>query len=106
MSPSSSSPAESPICPTRRGRGPLRALAGRQGGAQRRSVTDVISYLSLGEFAARSGHTLNTMKSYLRKGYLPEPDAIVGRNRGWHPDTVERWIATRPRRRSTEGDTR
>ncbi|WP_257881339.1 transcriptional regulator [Gordonia terrae] len=55
-------------------------------------------YLSLIEFAEQAGLTLSTMKSYLRKGMLPEPDAQVGRNRGWDPETVAEWIAERRER--------
>ncbi|WP_317505729.1 transcriptional regulator [Gordonia amicalis] len=55
-------------------------------------------YLSLIEFAEQAGLTLNTMKGYLRKGMLPEPDVQVGRNRGWDPKTAADWIAERRER--------
>lgn len=29
---------------------------------------------------------------------LPEPDAYVGRARGWLPETIDRWNAERPGR--------
>lgn len=54
-------------------------------------VLGVIEYLSLGEFAERAGIRLDTAKRYLREGRLPEPDARVGRNRGWLPATVDQW---------------
>ncbi len=28
----------------------------------------------------------------------PEPDAAIGRTRGWLPDTIDRWNASRPGR--------
>lgn len=55
-------------------------------------------YLSLSEFAERAGLTLNTMKGYLHKGMLPEPDAQVGRNRGWLTETADDWITERHER--------
>ena len=29
---------------------------------------------------------------------LPEPDALIGRTRGWLPDTIDQWNAQRPGR--------
>ncbi|RSX58177.1 hypothetical protein D2E24_0537 [Bifidobacterium samirii] len=29
---------------------------------------------------------------------LPEPDAIIGRTRGWKPETIDQWNANRPGR--------
>ena len=56
---------------------------------------DVYRYLSLSEFADRAGLSVATMKSYLRKGLLPDPDALVGRNLGWKAETVDYWIHNR-----------
>jgi hypothetical protein len=30
-------------------------------------------------------------------GLLPAPDLVVGRSPRWSPDTVSRWLRTRPR---------
>jgi hypothetical protein len=30
-------------------------------------------------------------------GLLPRPDLVVGRSPRWSPDTIERWLRTRPR---------
>lgn len=55
----------------------------------------MIHYLSLGEVADMLGYSFNTIKSYWRKGMLPEPDAKVGRNHGWLPATIREWQAHR-----------
>ncbi|KXO98148.1 helix-turn-helix transcriptional regulator [Tsukamurella pseudospumae] len=55
-------------------------------------------YLSLGEVAQHTGVSLSTMKTYLARGYLPEPDAIIGRNRGWRVETIDAWTQSRPGR--------
>ncbi|ORM14094.1 hypothetical protein [Prescottella equi] len=60
----------------------------------------MIEYLSRGEIAERYGYSLDTIKSYDRRGYLPEPDAKVGRNYGWLPATIDAWHENRPGRGS------
>lgn len=57
-------------------------------------------YLSLSEFAERIRLQPDTLKSYKAKGLLPEPDALIGRVRGWLPETIDTWQATRPGRGS------
>lgn len=52
----------------------------------------VIRYLSRAEFAERIGVQPDTLGRYK----LPEPDAIVGSVRGWLPETVDAWHASRP----------
>ncbi|MGO4973684.1 helix-turn-helix transcriptional regulator [Bifidobacterium boum] len=51
-------------------------------------------YLSMTEVAERLGIT----KSALARYKLPEPDVIVGKARGWHEGTIDRWNASRPGR--------
>lgn len=51
-------------------------------------------YLSAAEFAERIGVVPDTLKRYK----LPEADALVGRVRGWLPETVDAWDAGRPGR--------
>jgi predicted DNA-binding transcriptional regulator AlpA len=52
-------------------------------------------YLSVTEVADRTGLTLNTIKAYSQiPGRLPEPDAMIGRVKGWLPKTIDAW---RPR---------
>lgn len=55
----------------------------------------MIIYLSRGEIADRLGLTLDTIKGYDKKRMLPEPDAMVGRNQGWLPQTIDEWQALR-----------
>lgn len=59
-------------------------------------------YLSLADVAARIGVTDGTMRSYSKKGMLPEPDALTGAGvraiRGWLPETIDTWNAARPGR--------
>ena len=49
-------------------------------------------YLSLTEVAERMGVTKGSMAN--RR--LPEPDAWIGRTRGWLPSTIDEWLANRP----------
>ena len=52
----------------------------------------MITYLSASELAERIGVSPNTIKRYV----LPEPDAVIGKVRGWLPETVDAWNAARP----------
>ncbi|WP_288439682.1 AlpA family transcriptional regulator [uncultured Bifidobacterium sp.] len=51
-------------------------------------------YLSLTEVAARLGITTGALAGYK----LPAPDALIGRTRGWLPETIDEWNAARPGR--------
>jgi predicted DNA-binding transcriptional regulator AlpA len=56
----------------------------------------VVRYLSVTEFADRAGLSRNTIKAYaMVPGRIPEPDAMVGRVKGWLPETVDAWMARR-----------
>lgn len=60
------------------------------------TVRLVVRYLSVTEFAARTGLSINSVKAYTQiPGRLPEPDAVVGRVKGWLPETVDAWMAKR-----------
>ena len=52
----------------------------------------MISYLSRTEVAARIGVKPDTLGRYK----LPEPDAIIGSTRGWLPERIDAWNASRP----------
>jgi predicted DNA-binding transcriptional regulator AlpA len=57
-------------------------------------------YLSISEVAERTGLTRNTAKSYSQvPGRLPEPDAMIGRVKGWLPETIDAWWEQRKRRK-------
>lgn len=51
-------------------------------------------YLGVKQVAERLGITQGALLS-LR---MPEPDALIGRTRGWLPSTIDRWNANRPGR--------
>lgn len=51
-------------------------------------------YLSYSEVAARLGITTGGLGG----AKLPSPDAIIGKTRGWLPETIDAWNATRPGR--------
>lgn len=64
------------------------------------------TYLATSAVAQRLGLAPATIRSYIKKGMMPEPDAILddrGRMlRGWLPTTIDAWQASRPRpRRAT-----
>ncbi|OBF23086.1 hypothetical protein A5720_00100 [Mycolicibacterium conceptionense] len=60
------------------------------------TVNEVVRYLSVTEFAERTGLSLNSVKAYSQvPGRLPEPDAMIGRVKGWLPETVDAWIERR-----------
>lgn len=50
-------------------------------------------YLSVTEVAERTGLTLNTIKSYSQNTprRMPDPDAMIGRVKGWLPATIDEW---------------
>lgn len=52
----------------------------------------MIAYLSRAEVAARIGVKPDTLGRYK----LPEPDAVIGKVRGWLPSTIDEWHANRP----------
>lgn len=59
-------------------------------------------YLSLSDFAAHLGLSINTIRGYSEKGMLPEPDALTGLGahsvRGWMVETIDKWQANLPGR--------
>lgn len=55
-------------------------------------------YLGMGEVAARTGLTRNTLTNYAAAGLMPAPDVTVGEVRGWRAETIDRWMSNRPGR--------
>lgn len=53
-----------------------------------------LRFLSMTDVARRLGITTGALAG-LR---LPEPDVLVGRSRGWLPETIDEWNASRPGR--------
>lgn len=63
------------------------------------TVGSVRRYLSVSEVADKARLSRNTVKSYSQiPGRLPEPDALVGRVKGWLPETIDAWMAGRENR--------
>lgn len=61
-----------------------------------------ITYMGMNSIALHTGLSVNTVKSYLRKGLLPAPDAVIespsGQIRGWTQETIDDWMSSRPGR--------
>ncbi|MDK6240182.1 transcriptional regulator [Winkia sp. UMB3158] len=58
-------------------------------------------YLSVSDVAALAGVTVGTLRSYVYKGMLPEPEVLVGletQARGWSEESIRHWLANRPGR--------
>ena len=53
-----------------------------------------IKYLSVTDVSKRLGISTAAVSAYK----LPQPDATIGRTRGWLPDTIDQWNAQRPGR--------
>lgn len=57
-------------------------------------------YLGTAAVAERVGLAVPTIRSYIRKGLLPDADVIIttpsGPLRGWMPETIDAWQASRP----------
>lgn len=57
-------------------------------------------YLGAADFADRAGLAVATIRSYMRKGLTPPADVQIstpnGPLRGWSPETIDAWIASRP----------
>lgn len=61
-------------------------------------------FLSINEAAELLGISVNSAKSYVLKGLFPEPDAKIGRHRGWKRQTIKDWNYNRPRASRREPD--
>ena len=53
-----------------------------------------VEYLSVTDVAKRLGISTAAVSAYK----LPQPDATIGRTRGWLPETIDQWHAHRPGR--------
>ncbi len=59
-------------------------------------------YLGTAAVAERAGLAVPTVRSYIRKGLLPDADVIIttpsGPLRGWASETIDAWLDSRPGR--------
>lgn len=59
-------------------------------------------YLGTAAVAERAGLAVATIRSYILKDLMPEADVIIatpsGSLRGWSPETIDAWLASRPGR--------
>mgnify|MGYP000898080428 CR=1 FL=1 len=59
-------------------------------------------YLGTASVAERVGLAVVTIRSYIRKELLPPADVVIttpsGPLRGWAPETIDAWLASRPGR--------
>lgn len=65
----------------------------------------MIRYLGLQEVADRTGLSYNTIKAYSQTaGKMPQADCLVGRVKGWLPETIDRWMERRGQRPGMHGE--
>lgn len=59
-------------------------------------------YLGTAAVAERLGLAVPTIRSYILRGLMPEPDVVIstpsGPLRGWAPETIDQWQRSRPGR--------
>lgn len=62
----------------------------------------MIRFLSLADVAEYAGVSHEALKTAVRRGRMPEPDAVIGvsdvkqrRVYGWTTDAIDAWIETR-----------
>lgn len=53
------------------------------------TTTDVANYLQISD---------STVRAYLTRDQMPEPDLRAGQQRLWRPETIKRWHQQRPRK--------
>ena len=62
-------------------------------------IAGVKCYLSVTQVAERTGLALNTVKAYSQDTprRMPNPDAMIGRVKGWKAETIDAWHTRRTR---------
>lgn len=56
----------------------------------------VITFLGTNDVAARLGVKPATVRSWLARGQMPQPDCRIGSTPGWKAETIDDWDAKRP----------
>jgi hypothetical protein len=55
-----------------------------------------LDLLTTDQVAELAGITAASVRTYLWRGTISEPDIYLGRTPYWHRATITRWLATRP----------
>ncbi|NDL58625.1 MerR family transcriptional regulator [Phytoactinopolyspora mesophila] len=58
----------------------------------------MIRALSMAEVARALEMETGTIRTYRKRGVLPDPDVMIGDVPGWMPETIDAWNANRPGR--------
>jgi predicted DNA-binding transcriptional regulator AlpA len=53
------------------------------------STDDVAAFLGVGA---------STIRAYVTRRQMPQPDRYIGRTRLWRPQTIREWHSSRPRK--------
>lgn len=54
--------------------------------------------LTTDQVAELAGITPASLRVYVQRGSAPKPDGYLGRTPWWKRETVDEWLANRPRR--------
>lgn len=54
--------------------------------------------LTMSDVAELAGITPKSLARQRLRRAVPEPDGMLGRTPWWHRETIEAWLASRPRR--------
>lgn len=60
-----------------------------------------IDWWTTDHVAAYLGVSASTVRAYLTRDQMPEPDLRAGQQRLWRPETIKRWHQHRPRKLAT-----
>ena len=69
-------------------------------------ITDAVQerqQLTMADVAVRAGLSYNSVRSYMHRGSIADPDGYVARSPWWTPETIDRWLAERPGRGKPTG---
>ena len=61
-----------------------------------------IDWWTTDHVAAYLGVSASTVRAYLTRDQMPEPDLRAGQQRLWRPETIKRWHQHRPRKMAAE----
>ena len=61
-----------------------------------------IDWWTTDHVASYLGVSASTVRAYLTRGQMPEPDLRAGQQRLWRPETIKRWHQHRPRKMAAE----